>query len=132
MDITSRPFGITRDGQAVTCYTLRNDAGMAVEVLNWGCVIRSILVPDRDGNPTDVVLGYESIDRYLNNGGERFLGAALGRYANRIARGRKPQRRGAPDTRGRTRDECLFFHEIPVFRAKIRNLCVSLHKFPTK
>ena len=51
MDITSRPFGITRDGQAVTCYTLRNDAGMAVEVLNWGCVIRSILVRIGTGTP---------------------------------------------------------------------------------
>lgn len=82
MDITSRPFGITRDGQAVTCYTLRNDAGMAVEVLNWGCVIRSILVPDRDGNPTDVVLGYDDLSSYES--GTCFFGAFVGRYANRI------------------------------------------------
>lgn len=82
MDITSRPFGITRDGQAVTCFTLRNDAGMTVELLDWGCVVRSIVVPDRNGVPTDVVLGYDDLSGYES--GSCFFGAFVGRYANRI------------------------------------------------
>lgn len=82
MEITGKPFGITRDGQPVTCYTLRNSAGMTVEVLDWGCVIRSILVPDRDGVPTDVVLGYDDLAGY--EAGTCFFGAFVGRYANRI------------------------------------------------
>ena len=50
---------------------------MTVEVLDWGCVIRSILVPDRDGVPTDVVLGYDDLSGYES--GSCFFGAFVGR-----------------------------------------------------
>lgn len=73
---------MTRDGQAVTCFTLRNKAGMTVELLDWGCVVRAIWVPDRAGTLTDVVLGYDDLDGYEQ--GSCFFGAFVGRYANRI------------------------------------------------
>lgn len=82
MDMTSRPFGAARSGRTVTCFTLRNRAGMSVELLDWGCVVRSIVVPDRDGIPTDVVLGYDDLSGYES--GSCFFGAFVGRYANRI------------------------------------------------
>lgn len=82
MNVTSRPFGRTKDGVPVTCYTLENSSGMRVEVLDWGCVIRSIVVPDRNGVPTDVVLGYDGLEGYES--GSCFYGAFVGRYANRI------------------------------------------------
>ena len=82
MEITSRPFGATRGGQTVTCFTLHNRSGMSVELLDWGCVVRSIVVPDRDGVPTDVVLGYDDLSGYES--GSCFFGAFVGRYANRI------------------------------------------------
>lgn len=82
MTITSRPFGVTKDGEAVTLWTMDNGRGMAVEVLNWGCVIRSITVPDKAGVPTDVVLGYDDLAGY--EAGSCFFGAFIGRYANRI------------------------------------------------
>lgn len=58
--ITSEPFGFTRDGRAVTRYTLENSGGMTVRVLDYGCVIQSLVVPDREGNPVDVVLDMRS------------------------------------------------------------------------
>ena len=82
MNVTSRPFGRTKSGIPVTCYTLENAAGMRAEVLDWGCVIRSVVVPDRGGAPTDVVLGYDSLEGYES--GSCFYGAFVGRYANRI------------------------------------------------
>ena len=82
MNVTSRPFGRTKSGIPVTCYTLENAAGMRAEVLDWGCVIRSVVVPDRGGAPTDVVLGYDSLEGYES--GSCFYGAFVGHYANRI------------------------------------------------
>ncbi len=80
--MTRRPFGHTRDGRPVTCFTLRSGSGMEVELLDWGCVVRAIRVPDRDGVPTDVVLGYDDLAGYER--GSCFFGAFVGRYANRI------------------------------------------------
>lgn len=80
-------FTATVEGKPVSLYTLRN-GDLTMQVTNFGARVVSLWTPDRTGAAEDVVLGYESIDRYLNNTGERFLGAALGRYANRIAEGR--------------------------------------------
>ena len=80
--ITSSPFGMTRGGEAVTVWTMENDAGMTVRVLDYGCVIQSVLVPDRIGKPTDVVLGYDDLAGY--EAGSCWFGAFVGRYANRI------------------------------------------------
>lgn len=86
MTITQKPFGVTRDGVSVTLYTLRNSRGMEVEVLDYGCTLRALRVPDREGRAVDVCLGYESVGEYEENPG--YLGAVVGRHANRIGGGR--------------------------------------------
>ena len=86
MELQSRPFGVTRDGQAVTCYTLVSDNGCTAEILDYGATIRAITVPDRDGRAVDVALGYDTLAEYQKNSGS--MGATVGRFANRIAKGR--------------------------------------------
>ena len=80
------PFGATPDGTPVWLYTLRNKNGMVVRIMNYGGIIQSILVPDRNGKLGDVVLGYENLNEYLTN--SPYFGALIGRYGNRIAKGR--------------------------------------------
>lgn len=80
--ITSRPFGVTHAGDAVTEYTLSNADGLRVSVLDYGCIIRSIVVPAK-GGPVDVVLGHDTMAEYEADRNSYF-GAFVGRYANRI------------------------------------------------
>ena len=74
------------DGKAVNLYTLKNDNGMVMQVTNYGTRIVSLWVPDKEGNFRDVVLGRNTIDEYLASE-EKYYGATVGRYANRIAKG---------------------------------------------
>ncbi|HUC68925.1 MAG TPA: aldose epimerase family protein [Stellaceae bacterium] len=80
------PYGVTEDGQTVARYVLANDAGMRVEVLTLGCIIARIEVPDRQGRGANVVLGLDSLADYEHR--SPHFGAVVGRFANRIARGR--------------------------------------------
>ena len=74
------------DGKNVSIYTLK--AGdLVMQVTNFGGRVVSLWVPDKNGSHEDIVLGYNNIDNYVNNPGERFLGAVVGPYANRIAGG---------------------------------------------
>lgn len=82
MTYTTRDFGTTKAGEKVTAYTLKNDNGMSVTVLDYGCTIQSLMVPDKWGKSVDVVLGYNTLAEYENNNG--FLGAFIGRVGNRI------------------------------------------------
>lgn len=82
MSITSAPFGVTAAGEPVTAYTLTNAQGCSAVLLDFGCAIQSLTVPDRSGVPTDVVLGYDSVQGYEQ--GSCYYGAFVGRYANRI------------------------------------------------
>ena len=90
--ITSQPWG-TADGQPVNLYTLNNGRGMTVTITNYGGVVQSINVPDRNGNVANVALGFPSLAGYVADNttttasGETFFGAIIGRYANRIANG---------------------------------------------
>ena len=80
-------FTTTVDGKDVSLYTLK--AGdLTMQVTNYGARVVSLWVPGRDGSLADVEIGYENIDRYINNTGERYLGAVVGPFANRIAKGR--------------------------------------------
>ncbi len=79
-------FGRLPDGREAHLYTLRNGNGMLVETTDFGASVVSILVPDRDGKFDDVTFGYDSVDGYLK--GSSFFGAMIGRFANRIDRGR--------------------------------------------
>lgn len=81
--ITQRPFGTTPNGEDVTEFTLTNGRGSVVKIINFGGVIRSVLVPDNQGKLGDVVLGYDTLEPYLTD--SPFIGALVGRYANRLA-----------------------------------------------
>ena len=76
-------FGKTKDGQDVTAITLENSKGMKLRILDYGAIFQSIIVPDKNGKPVDVLLGYDDVAGYQNNGGH--LGSTVGRYANRIS-----------------------------------------------
>ena len=79
-------FATEVDGKPVGLYTLSN-GDLTMQVTNYGARVVSLWTPDRKGRMEDVVLGYDNIDRYVNNTGERFLGACVGPYANRLAGG---------------------------------------------
>jgi aldose 1-epimerase len=79
-------FRAQLDGKQVGLYTLRNKHGMEVRLTNYGARIEQVLVPDRDGRLGDVVQGYESLDQVRN--GQGSMGAFIGRFANRMAKGR--------------------------------------------
>ncbi|MEM9366438.1 MAG: aldose epimerase family protein [Planctomycetota bacterium] len=76
-----------QDFDSIRLYTLKNDSGMQVDVTNYGAIITSILVPDRDGNLADVALGYSRVEDYINAVDKPYFGAIVGRYGNRIAKG---------------------------------------------
>jgi aldose 1-epimerase len=82
--ITSEPWGEV-EGEEVTLYTLTNANGMEVKITNYGGIITSVLVPDRDGTMDNVTLGFTNLDEYVE--GHPYFGNITGRYANRIARG---------------------------------------------
>lgn len=80
-------FGRLPDGREAQLYTLTNAHGASVRITNYGGIITSILVPDKNGRLSDVCLGYDSVAEYVTNKSPYF-GALIGRYGNRIARGR--------------------------------------------
>lgn len=80
-------FQSTVDGKQTDLFILKNSNGIEIAVTNFGARVVELWVPDRDGNFADIVLGHNNIDQYVNYSGERFLGATIGRYGNRIAHG---------------------------------------------
>jgi len=86
MDVQEQIFGTTSDGRKVKLYTLTNNSGLKVQIISYGATVVSIEVPDRNGKFDDVVLGYDTLEEYVK--GNAYFGATIGRYANRIAKGR--------------------------------------------
>jgi len=84
--VEKQPFGKTADGTPVDLYTLTNSKGVRVAITNYGGIVVSLFTPDRNGNPGDIVLGFERLEDYLK--GHPYFGAIIGRYGNRIAKGR--------------------------------------------
>jgi aldose 1-epimerase len=84
--VSRAPFGIAPDGKAVEAFTLTNATGMEVRAMPYGATILSIRVPDAQGAVGDVVLGFDSLAGYVKS--SPYFGAVVGRYGNRIARGR--------------------------------------------
>jgi aldose 1-epimerase len=82
--ISSESWGEV-EGDEVMLYTLTNANGMEVKITNYGGIITSVVVPDRDGNMENVTLGFTTLDEYVE--GHPYFGNITGRYANRIARG---------------------------------------------
>jgi aldose 1-epimerase len=79
-------FGTMPDGKPVEAVVLTNAHGLSARVIAYGASVQSLSVPDRDGHFADVVLGYPSLEGYLEK--PQYFGATVGRYANRIAKGR--------------------------------------------
>ena len=75
-------FGTLPDGTAVEEFTFSNAAGVTVKAISYGAIITSLRVPDRNGKMDDVVLGFDTLEGYIN--GTAYFGAIVGRYANRI------------------------------------------------
>lgn len=84
--ITCRNFEDTNNGIPTVLYTITNENGAAVTICSMGGIVTSLKVPDRQGKLRDVVLGYDHIKDYEGSG--KYFGALIGRFANRIARGR--------------------------------------------
>lgn len=80
--VTKSDFWFTSDGEKVSLYTIKNKKGAYVEVIDYGCTVRSIVVPARNGAMTDVCLGHENMEDYEKD--DSFIGATVGRFANRI------------------------------------------------
>src|ERR1700730_15105024 len=85
--VKKESFGQTPDAQAVDIYTLTNRTGAEARIMTYGGVVVSLKIPDRNGKLDDVVLGFERLDNYATDP-TTFFGALIGRYGNRIARGR--------------------------------------------
>ncbi len=79
-------FRDTADGKATALYVLKNKNNMAVAITNYGARVVSIIVPDKNGTPTDVALGYDHAATYIHQPSETYFGAIVGRYGNRIAK----------------------------------------------
>ena len=84
--IEQQAFGTLADGRGVTLFTLSNASGLQAKIINYGAIVVSLSVPDRRGHLVDVVLGYDDLAGYVRD--KAFLGAVVGRYGNRIARGK--------------------------------------------
>jgi aldose 1-epimerase len=88
--VTRSTFGVTADGDSVDLYTLTNENGVTMSVTNYGGIITSLRVPDREGQMEDVVLGFDSLAGYTSEAyasANPYFGALIGRYGNRIADG---------------------------------------------
>lgn len=85
MPVSDQPFGQLPDGRDVTRYILA-DGNLQACILNFGGILQSLQVPDRNGQLADVVLGFDTLEPYLDE--HPYFGALIGRYANRIAGGR--------------------------------------------
>nr|WP_293302358.1 aldose epimerase family protein [Allomuricauda sp.] len=85
--IDKKNFEKIVDGKQVSLYVLENEQGTVTEITNYGGKVVSLWLPDKSGNYEDVVLGHENIDDFLN-AKEKYFGALIGRYGNRIAHGK--------------------------------------------
>ena len=86
VSIEKSTFGTLPNGQQVDSYTLKNKKGMEVAIMTYGGIITSLKVPNKDGKSEEVVLGFNSLEQYTKP--NPYFGALIGRYGNRIAKGK--------------------------------------------
>ena len=86
MSIEKLTFGTLPNGQQIDSYILTNENGMEVTIINYGGIITSLKVPNREGKSEEVVLGFNSLESYTKP--NPYFGAIIGRYGNRIAKGK--------------------------------------------
>ncbi len=84
--IEKTSFGKTSKGEEVYLYTLTNESGAQVKITNFGATVVALYMPDRNGNLQDIVLGYDNVSDYEK--GTSYFGAIVGRYGNRIGKGK--------------------------------------------
>lgn len=84
--VVRAPFGVLPSGDSVHLFTLTNGRGVELRLIDYGGLVISLKTKDRTGALADIVLGYDSLDGYLRS--TPYFGALVGRYANRIAKGR--------------------------------------------
>ncbi len=84
--IEKAAYGQLPDGRSADLYTLRNSAGMTAQITNYGGILVGLTAPDKDGQFEDVTLGFDSLGTYVKN--NPYFGALIGRYGNRIAKGK--------------------------------------------
>ena len=84
--VTHQPFGKTKEGTPVEIYTLRNTHGCEARIADYGGVVVSLTMPDKNGKLADVLLGFDTLPEYEAN--SPYFGALIGRYGNRIAKGK--------------------------------------------
>lgn len=87
LPLDASAFGGTIDNKKVSLYTISNANGMHAQLTNYGARVASLIVPDQEGNPIDVVIGMSSVEDYQNST-EAYFGATIGRYGNRLAKGK--------------------------------------------
>lgn len=83
---TRAPFGQISTGEQIEAITLTNEKGVSARVITYGATLQSLIAPGRDGTPADIVLGFADAAAYEKNAS--YFGATVGRYANRIGKGR--------------------------------------------
>jgi len=86
MTVTCKVFGKIDHGHEAELYTLTNGNGLTAKISTFGAILVALEVPDRNGSPADIVLGYDTLAQYFND--PQYFGATVGRYADRIYRGR--------------------------------------------
>lgn len=84
---TSSPAQVVTDFDSIQLYTFTNSSGAQVKITNYGAIVTSIIVPDRNGKLGDIALGYHHVENYINAVDKPYFGAIVGRYGNRIAKG---------------------------------------------
>ena len=86
VSITKSFYGKTKDNKKVDLYSFKNENGMQVDIINYGGIITSLKVPDKNGETENIVLGYSKLKDYINE--NPYFGSIIGRYGNRIAKGK--------------------------------------------
>ncbi len=84
--MSSSSFGKLSDGQEIDLYTLTNTQGVEAQIMNFGAILVSLKVPDKNGNSENIVLGFDNLKDYVED--SPYFGATVGRFANRIAKGK--------------------------------------------
>lgn len=85
-ELSRRPFGQTPSGEAIEAFTLTNAKGVSATVITYGATLQSLIAPDKAGKKADIVLGFNDAAAYVKNAS--YFGASVGRFANRIGKGR--------------------------------------------
>ncbi|WP_417387339.1 aldose epimerase family protein [Gimesia sp.] len=86
LTVQEEPYGTTADGQEITQFLLSNNKGTSVNVINYGAIVTSVYLPDKEGKSENITLGFDSLAAYEKKG--PYFGAICGRYANRIKDGK--------------------------------------------